>query len=126
MGKKSLHINRNVSSHARIKIQKGCGKDKIRPEMFKTLNGETVRWLTRMCQLAWKFGKTPKDWQTNAIIPIYKKGDCKSARVIKEYHLLAFQERCMPKRFKKKCQIIVESKLEDGQCEFRPGGSTTD
>ena len=26
----------------------------------------------------------------------------------------------------KKCREIVESKLEDGQCGFRPGRSTTD
>ena len=31
-----------------------------------------------------------------------------------------------PKCFEKKCREIVESKLEDGQCGFRPGRSITD
>jgi len=30
-----------------------------------------------VCQDAWKFGKTPKEWHTGMIIPIFKKGDQK-------------------------------------------------
>ena len=56
---------------------KAAGEDEIRPEMLKVLNGERVRWLTRACQVAWKLGKTSKDWQTDVIIPIYKKRDRK-------------------------------------------------
>ena len=38
-------------------IRKGAGKDKIRPEMLKALNGK-VRWLTKVCQVAWQRRKT--------------------------------------------------------------------
>ena len=31
---------------------KAVGEDKIRPEKLKELNGEGVRWLTRVCQVA--------------------------------------------------------------------------
>ena len=41
-----------------------AGGDKIRPEMLKALSREGILWLTRVCQVAWKFGKTPRDWQT--------------------------------------------------------------
>ena len=47
-----------------LKSEKATGEDEIRPEMLKTLNGYGGRWLTRVCRVAWKFGKTPKDWQT--------------------------------------------------------------
>ena len=60
-----------------IKSGKAAGEDEIRPEMLKALTGEGIFWLMRVCQVAWKFGKTPKDWQTDVIIPIFKKGDRK-------------------------------------------------
>ena len=58
-----------------IKSGKAAGEDEIRPEMLKALTGEGILWLTRVCQVAWKLGKTPRDWQTGVIIPIFKKGD---------------------------------------------------
>ena len=60
-----------------LKSGKAAGENEIRPEMLKTLNEEEVRWLARVCQVAWKLGKTPKVWQIGVIIPIYKKGDRK-------------------------------------------------
>ena len=47
-----------------INSGKAAGEDEIRPEMLKALTGEGIFWLTRVCQVAWKFGKTPRDWQT--------------------------------------------------------------
>ena len=60
-----------------IKSGEAAGEDEIRPEMLKALNGEGILWLTRVCQVAWKFGKTPRDWHTGVIFPIFKKGDRK-------------------------------------------------
>ena len=57
-----------------LKFVKTAGENKIRPEIQKALNGG-VCWLTWVCQVAWKLGKAPKDWQTSVIIPVYKKGD---------------------------------------------------
>ena len=62
-----------------IKSEKAAGEDEIRREMLKALTGERILRLTRVCQVAWKFGKTPRDWQTGVIIPIFKKGDCKQS-----------------------------------------------
>ena len=60
-----------------IKSGKAAGEDEIRPEMFKALTGEGILWLTRVRQVAWKYGKALRDWQTGVIIPIFKKGDGK-------------------------------------------------
>ena len=60
-----------------LKFEKVSGKDKLRLEMLKALNGEGVRWLTRVCQVAWNFGKMLKYWQISVIIPICKNGDHK-------------------------------------------------
>ena len=45
--------------------------------MLKALTGEGILWLTRVCQVSSKHGKTPRDWQTGVIFPIFKKGDRK-------------------------------------------------
>ena len=54
-----------------IKSGKAAAEEII-PEMLKALTGE-VLWLTQVCQVAWKFGKTPRDWQTGVIIPTFKR-----------------------------------------------------
>ena len=39
-----------------LKSGKDAGEDGIRTKMLKILNGEGIRWLTRVCQLACKPG----------------------------------------------------------------------
>ena len=51
---------------------RGLKCEKAGAEMLKALNGG-LRWLTRMCQVAWKLAKTPTDWQTVVIIVLHKK-----------------------------------------------------
>ena len=47
----------------RLKSGKVVGKNEIRPEMSKALNGEGVRWLTRVFQINWKLGKHQKTYR---------------------------------------------------------------
>ena len=109
-----------------IKSGKAAGEDEIRPEMLKALTGEGILWLTRVCQVAWKFGKTPRDWQTGVIIPIFKKGDRKQCTNYRGIPLLNLPGKVYAKSFERKFRKIAESKLKDGQCGFRPGRGTTD
>ena len=104
-----------------IKFGKAAGEDEIRPEMLKALTGEGIHWLTRVCQVAWKLGKTSRDWQTGVIIPIFKKGDRKQCTNYRGISLLSLAGKVYAK-----CREIVESKLKDGLCGFLPGRSTTD
>ena len=94
--------------------------------MLKALTGEGILWLMRVCQVAWKFGKTLRDWQTGVIIPIFKKGDRKQSANYCGISLLSLPGKVYAKCLKRKCREIVESKLKNGQCGFRPGRSTTD
>jgi len=64
------------------------------------LNCEGILWLTRVCQVAWKFGKTPKEWQTGVIILIFKKGDRKKCSNYRGISLLSLKEKCMPNALK--------------------------
>ena len=96
------------------KSEKAAGKDEIGAQMLKALTGEGILWLTRVCQVAWKFGKTPRDWQTGVIISIFKKGDRKQCTNYRRISLLSFPGKVYAKSLERKCQEIVESKLEDG------------
>ena len=108
-----------------IKLGKAAGEDEITPEMLKALTGEGILWLTRLCQVASKFGKIPRDWQTGVIIHTFKKGDRKQCTNYKGISLLSLPGKVYAKCLERKCRKIVESKLEDCQCGFRPGRSTT-
>ena len=79
-----------------------------------------------MCQVVWKLGKTPRDWQTGVIIPIFKKGDRKQCTNYRGISLLSLLGKVYAKCLERICREIVESKLEDGQCGFCLGRSTTD
>ena len=127
LGKDEVFTAAEVATAVKgIKSGKAAGEDKIRPEMLKALTREGILWLTRVCQVAWKFGKTPRDWQTGVIIPIFKKGDRKQCTNYREISLLSLPGKVYAKCLERKCREIVKSKLEDGQCSFRPGRSTTD
>ena len=83
----------------RIKSGKAAGEDEIRPEMLKALTGKGILWLTRACQVAWKFGKTPRDWQTGVIIPIFKKGDRNNVQTTEGYLSSVCQGKYIPNAF---------------------------
>ena len=94
--------------------------------MLKTLTGEGILLLTRVCQVARKFGKASRDWQTGVIILIFKKGDRKQCTNYREILFVSLPGKVYAKCLETKCREIVESKLEDGQSGFRPGRSSTD
>ena len=110
----------------RLKSGKAAGEDEIRPKMLKSLTWERILWLTRMCQLAFKLGKIPKDWQTGMIILTYKKGNHKQCTNYRGISLLSLPGIVYVKCLERRRRQIVEPTLEDGQCGFRPGRSTTD
>ena len=73
--------------------------------------------------------KNIKDWQIDVIIPIYKKGKRKEFTKQSNYRgisLLSLPGKVYAKCFERKYREVVESKLEDGQCGFRPDCSNTD
>ena len=87
-----------------MKSEKAAGEDEIRLELLKTLTGEGILWLTRVCQLAWKFNKTPRNWQTGVIIPIFKKEDRKQCTNSRGISLFSLPGKVYAKCLKRKCR----------------------
>ena len=109
-----------------LKTGKAPGKDNIRPEMLKAMNMCGVRRLTRACKVACWTGQAPKQWQTSVIMPIHKKGDKRKCTNYRGISLISVPGKVYAKCLEKKCREIVEPKLTDAQCDFRPGRSTMD
>ncbi|KAI3364112.1 hypothetical protein L3Q82_010940 [Scortum barcoo] len=77
---------------------KAPGVDEIRPEYLKSLDVVGLSWLTRLCNIAWRLGTVPLEWQTGVVVPLFKKGD----------------------------QRIVDPRIQEEQCGFHPGRGTLD
>ena len=107
-----------------LKSGKTACEDEIRPEMLKALTEEGILRLTRVCQVARKYGKTPRDRKTGVVIPIYKKGDRKQCTSYRGISLLSLPGKICAKCLEKKRREIVKSTVENGQCGFRPDRST--
>ena len=60
------------------------------------------------------------------IIPVHEKDNSKECTYYRRIFLNCSPEKMYAKCLEKKSREIVESKLEDSQCGFRPGRSTTD
>ncbi|KAI3358293.1 hypothetical protein L3Q82_014672 [Scortum barcoo] len=54
---------------------KAPGVDEIRPEYLKSLDVVGLSWLTHLCNIAWRLGTVPLEWQTGVVVPLFKKGD---------------------------------------------------
>jgi len=48
------------------KVRKAALCDEIQRAVLKALNKESVPWLTRVHQVGWRFGRAPKNFQTEA------------------------------------------------------------
>ena len=91
-----------------IKSGKATNEDEFRPEMLKALTGEGILQLTHACQVVSKYGKTPRDWETGVIIPIFKKKDRKQCTNYRGKSLLSLPGKVDVKSLERKCREIVE------------------
>ena len=73
-----------------------------------------------------KTGQAPKLWQTIVVEPIHKKRDKRKCTNYRDISLLSVTVKVYAKHLEKKCREIVEPKLTDAQCGFRPGQRTMD
>ncbi|KAI2665653.1 Craniofacial development protein 2 [Labeo rohita] len=75
---------------------KAPGVDEIRPEYLKSLDVVGLSWLTRLCNIAWRLGTVPLDWQTGVVVPLFKKGTGECVPTIGGSHFSASLGRSTP------------------------------
>ncbi|CAF3219623.1 unnamed protein product [Rotaria sp. Silwood2] len=109
-----------------LKAGKAAGVDEMRPETLKSLTSGDIRWLTRICQVVWKTGKAPADWQTGIVVPIFKKGDQKECSSYRGITLLSLPGKLFARVIERRCREVVEPQIQEIQCGFRSGRGTMD
>lgn len=122
----SLHPDEVWNAVRRLKSGKAAGVDEIRPELLKSLDGSGIEWLARVFQAAWDSGEVPLDWRTGVVVPVYKKGDKMECSNYRGISLLSLPGKIYAKVLESKVRAIVEPRMADEQCGFRPGRSVTD
>ncbi|TWW81631.1 hypothetical protein D4764_01G0014460 [Takifugu flavidus] len=105
---------------------KAPGVNEIRPEFLKALDVVGLSWLTRLCNIGWASGAVPLDWQTGVVVPLFKK---RGRRVCSNYMgitLLSLPGKVYSGVLERRVRRIVEPRIQEEQCGFRPGRGTVD
>ena len=105
---------------------KAPGVDEIRPEMLKALDIVGLSWLTRLYNVAWASGTVPVEWQTGVVVPIFKKGDRRVCANYRGITLLSLPGKVYSRVLERRLRPIVEPRIQEEQCGFRPGRGTVD
>ncbi|TWW80160.1 hypothetical protein D4764_10G0011900 [Takifugu flavidus] len=93
-------------------------------EVVKKLLG--LSWLTRLCNIAWTSGAVPLDWQTGVVVPLFKKGDRRVCSNYRGITLLSLPGKVYSGVLERRVRQIVEPRIQEEQCGFRPGRGTVD
>ena len=102
------------------------GVDEIRPEFLKVLDVVGSCWLTRLFNIAWTSGAVPLDWQTGVVVPLFKKGDRRVCSNYRGVTLLSLPGKVYSGVLERRVRRIVEPRIQEEQCGFRPGRGTLD
>ncbi|TKS65493.1 LINE-1 reverse transcriptase -like protein [Collichthys lucidus] len=105
---------------------KAPGVDEVRPEFLKALDVVGLSWLTRLCNIAWTSGAVPLDWQTGVVVPLFKKGDRRMCSNYRGITLLSLPGKVFSGVLERRVRKIVEPRIQEEQCGFRPGRGTVD
>ena len=102
------------------------GVDEVCPEFLKALDVVGLSWLTRLCSIAWTSGAVPLDWQTGVVVPLFKKGDRRVCSNYRGITLLSLPGKVYSGVLERRVRRIVEPRIQEEQCGFRPGCGTVD
>lgn len=61
--------------------------DEIKAEMLKNLGQEGLELIIEIIKRTWNEGNMLKDWETDIILPIFKKGGKDTVQITEKLHL---------------------------------------
>jgi len=70
------------------------------------------------CNVAWKSGSMPMEWQTGVVVPIFKKGDRRVCSYYRGMALLSLPGKVYSRLLERKLRPIVEPQVSGGAVRF--------
>lgn len=61
--------------------------DEIKAEMLRNLGQEGLELIIEIIKRTWNEGNMLKDWETDIILPIFKKGGKETVQITEKLHL---------------------------------------
>ncbi|KAL0203001.1 hypothetical protein M9458_001019, partial [Cirrhinus mrigala] len=93
------------------------GVDEIHPEAVL---------VDTSCNITWRLGTMPLDWQTGVVAPLFKKGDRRVCSNYRGITLLSLPGKVYARVLERRIRPIVEPRIQEEQCGFHPGRGTMD
>ena len=95
------------------------GMGEICPKFLKALDVVGMFWLTCLCNIAWKLGAVPLNWQTGVVVPLFKRGDWRVCSNNRGITLLSPTNKVYAGVLEKKVRSIAESRIQEEQCSVQ-------
>lgn len=102
------------------------GKDNLPVELFKNIGTDGAKWLTYVCNIAWKQEEIPSDWRRAIIAPIYRTVENMECGSYMGITILSHGGKVYERILEQKLRAKVEKKLGDWQHGFRPNRHALD
>ncbi|KAI3364655.1 hypothetical protein L3Q82_011436 [Scortum barcoo] len=95
---------------------KAPGVDEIRPEYLKSLDVVGLSWLTRLCNIAWRLGTVPLEWQTGVVVPLFflKRGTGECVPTTEGSHFSASPGKVYARVLERRIRPIVDTSDSGG------------
>ena len=104
----------------RLQCNKAAGVDEIKSELIKYSGLSGLKWLHRIINMAWESGQVPSDWTKAVITPIFKNGNRKDCNNYRGISLISVVGKIFSGIVERRVRVLVEDKLDENQCGFRP------
>ncbi|KAI3351539.1 hypothetical protein L3Q82_020383 [Scortum barcoo] len=109
---------------------KAPGVDEIRPEYLKSVDVVGLSWLTCLCNIAWRLGTVPLGVANQGWWSLFLKrgtGECHpNYRGITRFSAALPGKVSTPEVLERRIRPIVDPRIQEEQCGFRPGRGTLD
>ena len=115
-----------VTAISELRSGKAPGMDGTSLEMLSLGGGETICWLKLIFDTIWETESVPRDWQSQLLVPLHKKG----SRIICDKYcgiaLLSIPGKVFAKAILNQLKPRAEQLLRESQCCFRRGRGCAD
>ena len=115
-----------VTAISELKSRKAPGLDGISLEMLSLGGGETIRWLKSIFYTIWETESVPRDWRSQLLMPLHKKGSLTICGNYRGIALLSIPGKVFAKAILNWLKPRAEQLLIQSQCDFHRGRGCAD